>query len=165
MPPVMTPEEIARLPYRRNVGAMVLNRDGQVFVGQRRDMISDAWQMPQGGIDKGEEPGQAVLRELVEETGITADLVDLIAQSDDWLTYDLPADLVPRIWKGRYRGQKQKWYLLRFLGTDDQIDIATGHPEFTRWRWSPVDQLVANIVPFKRGVYARVIDSFADHLG
>jgi putative (di)nucleoside polyphosphate hydrolase len=164
MPHALTPEQIARLPYRRNVGAMVLNREGGVFVGQRLDMISDAWQMPQGGIDKDEEPGQAVLRELVEETGITANLVDLVAQSDDWLTYDLPAELVPRIWKGRYRGQKQKWYLLRFLGTDDQIDIATEHPEFSRWRWLPVDRLVDNIVPFKREVYARVIDDFAAHL-
>ncbi len=160
----MTPEEIARLPYRRNVGAMLVNRDGHVFVAQRNDMISDAWQMPQGGIDGTEEPRDAVLRELEEETGITPDLVEIVAESPGWLSYDLPFDLVPKIWKGRHRGQKQKWFLLRFLGDDAQIDIQTDHPEFTKWRWSPVDELVDNIVPFKRDVYRQVIAAFAHHL-
>jgi len=160
----MTPEEIARLPYRRNVGAMLVNRDGRVFVAQRNDMISDAWQMPQGGIDGTEEPRDAVLRELEEETGITPDLVEIVAESPGWLSYDLPFDLVPKIWKGRHRGQKQKWFLLRFLGDDAQIDIETDHPEFTKWRWSPVDELVDNIVPFKRDVYRQVIAAFAHHL-
>jgi putative (di)nucleoside polyphosphate hydrolase len=160
----MTPEEIARLPYRRNVGAMLVNRDGHVFVAQRNDMISDAWQMPQGGIDGTEEPRDAVLRELEEETGITPDLVEIVAESPGWLSYDLPHDLVPKIWKGRHRGQKQKWFLLRFLGDDAQIDIKTDHPEFTKWRWSPVDELADNIVPFKRDVYRQVIAAFAHHL-
>ncbi len=156
----MTPEEIAQLPYRPCVGIMLVNAAGHVFVGQRNDRHAEAWQMPQGGVDKGEEPGQAALRELWEETGVREDLVELIAESDDWLTYDLPQDLVPKIWKGRYRGQKQKWYLFRFLGEDQQIDIATKHPEFTTWRWAPVDGLVDAIVPFKRDVYAEVVSAF-----
>ncbi len=160
----MTPEEITRLPYRRNVGAMLVNRRGHVFVARRNDVISDAWQMPQGGIDGTEEPRDAVLRELEEETGITPDLVEIVAESPDWLSYDLPFDLVPKIWKGRHRGQKQKWFLLRFLGHGAQIDIETDHPEFTKWRWSPVDELIDNVVPFKRDVYRQVVAAFAHHL-
>lgn len=156
----MTPEEIAKLPYRPCVGVMLINADGHVFVGQRNDRDVDAWQMPQGGVDKGEAPQDAALRELWEETGVTADLVEVIAETDGWLPYDLPHDIVPRIWKGRYRGQEQKWFLLRFNGTDDQVNIQTEHPEFTEWRWLPVDQLVDNIVPFKRDVYAKVVAAF-----
>ena len=160
----MTPEEIARLPYRPCVGVMLLNAEGQVFVGQRKDRDTDAWQMPQGGIDPGETPQQAALRELWEETGVTADLVEVIAESEGWMAYDLPHDIVPRIWKGRFRGQEQKWVLMRFQGADDQVNIQTEHPEFTEWRWQPVDQLVACIVPFKREVYERVLEAFAPHL-
>lgn len=160
----MTPEEISKLPYRPCVGVMLINKEGQVFVGQRNDRDFDAWQMPQGGIDKGEEPETAALRELEEETGVTSDLVEVIAQSKDWLPYELPHDLVPNIWKGRYRGQEQKWFLLRFKGTDDQVKIQTKHPEFSEWRWMPVEDLVANIVPFKREVYQAVVDAFETHL-
>lgn len=160
----MTPDEISRLPYRPCVGVMLLNAQGHVFVGQRRDRDTDAWQMPQGGVDKGEAPRAAALRELWEETGVTADLVAIIAQTEDWLPYDLPHDLVPRIWKGRYRGQEQKWFLMRFLGQDDQVNIQTEHPEFSHWRWQPVNQLVDAIVPFKRDVYRRVLDAFAAEL-
>ena len=160
----MTPEEIARLPYRSCVGVMLLNRDGMVFVGQRNDRNTDAWQMPQGGVDKGEAPRDAALRELWEETGITDDLAEIIAETDDWIPYDLPHDLVPRIWKGRYRGQEQKWYLMRFHGEDDQVNIATKHPEFTAWKWQDPNRLVDQIVPFKRDVYALVMAAFADHL-
>ncbi|MEO1733068.1 MAG: RNA pyrophosphohydrolase, partial [Pseudomonadota bacterium] len=154
----MTPEEIARLPYRPCVGVMLVNPEGRVFVGQRNDRHKAAWQMPQGGIDKGEVPRDAALRELWEETGVRTELVEVVAETADWVTYDLPVDLVPNIWKGRYRGQKQKWFLLRFLGDDSQIDIATDHPEFTTWRWAPVDGLVDEIIGFKREVYARVVD-------
>lgn len=160
----MTPEEIAALPYRRNVGIMLVNRDGDVFVGQRRDRFEEAWQMPQGGVDDGEDPRTAALRELEEEIGVSPDLVEIVAETSDWLPYDLPHDIVPQIWKGRYRGQEQKWFLMRFLGSDDQIDIETQHPEFSRWCWSAPDQLLDRIVAFKREVYARVLEEFAPYL-
>lgn len=160
----MTPEDIAQLPYRPCVGLMLMNAQGRIFVGQRNDRHKDAWQMPQGGVDKGEDPREAALRELWEETGVTADLVEIIAETPGWLSYDLPHDIVPKIWKGRYRGQEQKWFLLRFTGHDNQINIATDHPEFTRWKWQDPDRLVAEIVPFKRDVYAQVVAAFEQHL-
>jgi putative (di)nucleoside polyphosphate hydrolase len=158
------PDPIARLPYRRNIGVMLVNRAGQVFVGQRSDRDTAAWQMPQGGLDKGETARDAALRELEEETGVTPDLVEIIAKSDGWLAYDLPEDVIPTIWGGRYRGQEQKWFLMRFLGTDDQVKIATKHQEFSAWKWLAPKDLVANIVPFKRAVYARVLEEFGDKL-
>ena len=160
----MTPEEIAKLPYRPCVGLMVLNGAGEVFVGQRTDRNYDAWQMPQGGVDPGEEPLEAALRELGEETGITPDLVDVVAVSDEWLPYELPHDLVPQLWKGKYRGQEQKWFLLRFKGTDAQVNIETQHQEFRTWKWMPIADLVDSIVPFKRDVYNAVLKTFERHL-
>ncbi len=160
----MTPEEIAKLPYRRNVGVMMINAEGAVFVGQRSDRYKDAWQMPQGGIDEGEDPRTAALRELEEETGVLPSLVEIIAESETWLPYDLPHDVVPNFWGGRYRGQEQKWYLMRFLGSDDQVRIDTDHPEFSAWCWQPVEHLVEKIVPFKREVYARVVEEFEHYL-
>ena len=160
----MTPAEIAQLPYRRNVGVMLANRRGEVFVGQRLDNDQAAWQMPQGGIDKGESPRDAALRELFEETGVAPALVTIEAETEGWLPYELPVDLVPKIWKGRYRGQEQKWFLMRFQGADSDIDIATEHPEFSSWRWLAPDNLVAHIVPFKRKVYERVLAQFASRL-
>ena len=160
----MTPEDIAKLPYRRNVGLMVLNDDGHVWVGQRKDRYKDAWQMPQGGVDKGEDARAAALRELEEETGITAELVDVVAETDDWLPYELPHDLIPQLWKGRYRGQEQKWFLLRFSGTDAHINIETKEPEFSAWKWMAPAELPDAIVPFKREVYARVLAAFAAHM-
>ncbi|MEM1360880.1 MAG: RNA pyrophosphohydrolase [Pseudomonadota bacterium] len=161
----MTPEEIASLPYRQGVGVVLVNQEGLVFVGQRIDSTVPAWQMPQGGIDKGEHPKETALRELWEETGVEAEQVAITAETSDWLRYDLPHDIVPRIWKGRYRGQEQKWYLAQFSGRDDQINIATKHPEFSEWKWIAPGALVDNIVPFKRDLYRDVVAAFARDLG
>ncbi len=161
----MTLEEIVKLPYRRNVGVVLMNPAGLVFAGQRIDNPGPAWQMPQGGIDKGEKPKEAALRELEEETGVNPDLVEIVAKTSDWVRYDLPHDLVPKIWNGRWRGQEQKWFLMRFLGSDDQVRIETDHPEFSVWQWMSFDELVENIVPFKRSVYEAVRAEFRDYLG
>lgn len=165
----MTPDDIARLPYRPNVGIMLANPQGLVFAGQRIDapllgLDETAWQAPQGGIDAGEDPLVAALRELEEETGVTRDLVTVEAEYPGWITYDLPHDVVPRIWKGRFRGQQQRWYLMRFHGADNQIVIETAHPEFRQWTWIDPRDLVEKIVPFKRDIYAQVIAAFGDKL-
>lgn len=160
----MTPEDIARLPYRPCVGVMLANAEGRVFVGQRIDQDITAWQMPQGGIDPGESPRDAALRELWEETGVPADLVTVETETEGWIPYELPHDIVPRIWKGRYKGQEQKWFLLRFHGQDSDVNIETEHPEFSEWRWLDPAELIANIVPFKRTVYERVMAEFGDRL-
>ena len=160
----MTPDEIAKLPYRPCVGVMLVNARNEVFVGQRKDHYKAAWQMPQGGVEKNEDPREAAVRELWEETGVDPALVTVEAETDDWLPYELPFDLVPKLWKGRYRGQKQKWFLMRFAGTDADINIATEHPEFSQWRWLAADELVENIVPFKRDVYVAVLKAFRDRL-
>ncbi|TQD36680.1 RNA pyrophosphohydrolase [Rhodobacter capsulatus] len=160
----MTPEELAALPYRKNVGLVLINAEGLIFAGQRIDNPGHAWQMPQGGIDAGERPKEAALRELQEETGVRPDLVEKIAKTEDWLVYDLPEELIGNIWGGKYRGQKQKWFLFRFLGQDSDVNIATEHPEFSVWRWMEPAELVEKIVPFKRAVYEQVFDSFAEHL-
>ena len=161
----MTPEDIAKLPYRRNVGVVLANAQGHLFVGQRFDSEVPAWQMPQGGIDKGEDPRAAALRELEEETGVPASLVTVEAETEGWIAYDLPHDLVPRIWKGHYKGQKQKWFLLRFHGQDSDVRLdADDFQEFSAWRWLPADEVVAQIVPFKRDVYQQVIDAFRGQL-
>jgi len=161
----VTPEDIAKLPYRPCVGVVLTNAQGQVFAGQRIDAAASAWQMPQGGIDPGETPREAALRELREETGVGGDLVEVRGETADWLHYDLPYDIVPKIWKGRYRGQAQRWFLMRFKGADNQIVIATEHPEFSKWTWIDPTDLVEKIVPFKRDVYTQVIAEFADRLG
>ena len=145
--------------YRRGVGIMLLNRDGKVFVGRRIDQEEEAWQMPQGGIDRGETPRDAAFRELREETG--TDKAEIVAEAKDWLTYDLPGALRGRLWRGRYVGQKQKWFAMRFQGRDGDIDLATHHPEFSAWRWVGHDQLVTLIVPFKRALYGDVLAEFA----
>ncbi|WP_375175784.1 RNA pyrophosphohydrolase [Pseudooceanicola sp.] len=160
----MTPEDIAKLPYRPCVGVMLANRDGHVFVGQRIDNPGPAWQMPQGGVDKGEEPREAALRELWEETGVTPDKVEIIGETAGWVPYDLPHDLVPRLWKGRFRGQEQKWFLMRFMGEDADVNVETEHPEFSRWRWLPPEELVDAIVPFKRAVYEAVLAELGKHI-
>lgn len=160
----MTKDDDASLPYRANVGVVLINRDGRIFAGRRIDSDSPAWQMPQGGIDDGEKPRKAALRELREETGVSKDLVEFVAKTTGWLTYDLPPELLGKVWGGKYRGQRQKWFLFRFLGRDDQIDIATDHPEFDQWRWVAADELLDSIVPFKRAVYEQVIQAFRAHL-
>jgi putative (di)nucleoside polyphosphate hydrolase len=160
----MTPEDIAKLPYRPCVGVMLVNALGEAFVGQRSDRDQDAWQMPQGGVEKGEAPDEAALRELEEETGVSRELVTIVAETRGWVPYDLPYDLVPHIWKGRFRGQEQKWFLMRFEGRDDQVKIETKHQEFSQWRWLPVAELVPNIVPFKRAVYEAVVAEFKEYL-
>lgn len=160
----MTPDQISQLPYRPCVGIMLANPRGHIFVGQRLDRDQDAWQMPQGGVDPGETTRAAAIRELWEETGVTEKLVTIEAETAGLIPYDLPHTIVPTIWKGKYRGQEQKWFLMRFHGTDADINIATDHPEFSEWKWMPKDQLVANIVPFKREVYAQVLTEFATKL-
>lgn len=148
------------LPYRPCAGVVLINSAGLVFAGQRIDNPGTAWQMPQGGIDPGETAQDAALRELVEETGVPVDLVEIMAESPEWVTYDLPPELLGKIWKGRYGGQKQKWFAMRFLGDDGAIRIDTPHPEFSRWQWMHADAIIASIVPFKREVYVRVMADF-----
>ena len=160
----MTEDALEELPYRRGVGVMLANRDSLVFAGQRIDSNLDAWQMPQGGIDKGEAPEEAALRELEEETGVTPDLVTVEAGLAEWINYDLPAEMVPKIWGGRYRGQTQRWFLFRFNGEDSQVNIETGHPEFSAWRWVTTEQLMESVVPFKRETYLRVVAGFREYL-
>jgi putative (di)nucleoside polyphosphate hydrolase len=147
--------------YRRNVGIMLLNADGLAWVGRRLNM-PDAWQMPQGGIDPGEAPKDAALRELEEELGTAK--AEFLCENSGWLTYDLPADLASTIWQGKWRGQTQRWFALRFTGTDSDIEIATKHPEFAAWRWAPRADLPALVVPFKRAVYEALLDEFEPKL-
>jgi putative (di)nucleoside polyphosphate hydrolase len=151
--------------YRRGVGVMLLNAQGKVFVGARIDNTDEAWQMPQGGIDEGDDDSWATaLRELEEETGIAPHLVERIADCPERLKYDLPPELRGKLWGGKYVGQDQDWYLARFLGGDNDINIATGHPEFREWRWIEPEQLPELIVPFKRDLYRRLLNEFADQL-
>jgi putative (di)nucleoside polyphosphate hydrolase len=152
------------LPYRPCAGIMLANTEGKVFVGQRIDKApeGDAWQMPQGGIDDGEEAEQAALRELVEETGISPGFVDVIARSRNEHFYDLPEELLGKIWKGKYRGQRQWWFLMRFKGVDGDINIDTDHPEFSRWQWVSPDRLPQLIVPFKKRLYESLVSEFGE---
>jgi putative (di)nucleoside polyphosphate hydrolase len=152
------------LPYRPAVGVMLLNREGQVFVGQRMDSTLEAWQMPQGGLDAGEDAEQGALRELEEETGIPSDKVAIVARCPVELYYDLPDDLVGKLWKGRWRGQRQVWFLCRFTGTDDDVRLDAHEQEFRAWKWADPADLPAMIVPFKKKLYEEVLAAFADWL-
>ena len=154
----------ATLPYRPGAGVMLLNRRGKVFVAQRIDSTLEAWQMPQGGLDKGEEPLEGAYRELEEETGIGRDLVEIVTQAKQELTYDLPDDLVGKMWKGKWRGQRQTWYLARFLGEDEDVNIETPDPEFRAWKWADPAELPAMIVPFKKKLYEDLVGIFAEWL-
>lgn len=146
-------------PYRPGVGLVLFNRAGLVFTARRIDTKEAAWQFPQGGIDEGEDPATAAMRELHEEIG--TDKARIVAESRGWISYDLPPDLADKVWKGRFRGQKQKWFALEFLGEDADIDIATEHPEFSEWRWMRLQDVPALIVPFKRALYDQVVAEFA----
>ena len=152
----MTPYEMR--PYRPCVGIMLLNMNNQVFVGQRLDRSVEAWQMPQGGIDEGEEPSRAGFREMMEEIGTNR--AELIEERREWLNYDIPQDLADQLWKGRFRGQAQKWLAFRFTGTDNDININTDEPEFRSWKWADAAELPELAVPFKRDVYQRVLAEF-----
>ena len=148
--------DVSKLEYRENVGMVLINAEGHIFAGKRLDNNSDAWQMPQGGIDEGEAPEAAAYRELSEETGIYHSKARLLGKTKDWLSYDIPVDLIPKLWGGRYRGQRQKWFAFEFLGKDSDININTEEPEFSEWAWKSKDNLLSSIVPFKLDVYQRV---------
>lgn len=160
----LSADDIALLPYRPCVGLMLLNRDGRIFAGQRIDNPNNAWQMPQGGIDDDETPREAALRELREETGISPTHVEVLRESEAWRHYDLPVSLVPKLWSGRYRGQKQRWFALKFTGADSLVRIDTEEPEFRTWSWMDHDELFSKIVPFKRDTYGAVFAEFSDLL-
>jgi putative (di)nucleoside polyphosphate hydrolase len=152
------------LPYRPAAGVMLLNREGKVFVAQRLDSSLEAWQMPQGGLDEGEDAEMGALRELEEETGIGRGHVEIITRAPQELYYDLPDDLVGKLWKGKWRGQRQSWFLCRFTGTDADVNIQTAHPEFRAWKWAQPAELPAMIVPFKKKLYEDVLDAFSEWL-
>jgi putative (di)nucleoside polyphosphate hydrolase len=140
--------------YRKGVGIVLLNKDKKVFVGQRIDKTSEAWQMPQGGIDEGEDQYQAVMRELMEEVG--TDKANILHEVEEWLFYDLPVDIASKLWGGRYKGQMQKWFVIEFTGSDSDINIATEIPEFMTWKWANPNELLDMIVPFKRELYEAI---------
>jgi putative (di)nucleoside polyphosphate hydrolase len=149
--------------YRRGVGIMLINTRCEIFLARRNDVSGDAWQMPQGGVDRGETPREAAYRELREEIG--TDNVEVIAQSRDWLYYDLPEEIVTKVWGGRWKGQRQKWFLMLFRGTDAEINLATtAHPEFDSWRWASIDELETLVISFKKMLYLSVIDQFREIL-
>lgn len=150
--------DVRNLPYRLGVGMMILNQKGQIFVGKRIDAKTDAWQMPQGGIDLGETPSRAALREMIEEIGSNDGYI--VAESKNWYSYDLPKFLIPKLWNGSYKGQKQKWFLIQFTGTDSDININTSDPEFSEWQWVDMENLVDIIIPFKKKLYIAVIEEF-----
>ena len=150
--------------YRRGVGVMLLNPQRKVWVGQRLDNPTDAWQMPQGGLDDGEEPWPGALRELEEETGIDQRFVERLAECAEPLRYDLPPEMVGKLWGGRWKGQVQHWFLARFTGTDEDVNLATAEPEFRAWKWVEPAQVPELIVPFKRDLYRRLLAEFGDHL-
>lgn len=150
--------------YRPAAAVMLLNAEGKVWVGQRLDNALEAWQMPQGGLDPGEDPLEGALRELEEETGIRRDLVEIVARAPEELTYDLPEDLVGKVWKEPWRGQRQTWFLARFKGDDEDVNIATSHPEFRAWKWADPAELPSLIVPFKKQLYEQLLAVFAEWL-
>lgn len=164
VPHATGPIDPETMPYRPCVGIALINRDGLVFVGNRIQTVDIGpltWQLPQGGIDRGEDARAAALRELHEETGVIETKAEIIGTIEDWLTYDLPPDLLGRALKGKYRGQKQRWFAMRFLGEDTDIDLAAdAHQEFSEWDWVPIRRIVDLVVPFKRDIYQRIVEAF-----
>jgi putative (di)nucleoside polyphosphate hydrolase len=158
----MATRDADELGYRPGVGIMLLSRQGKIFLGHRIGMpVTPAWQMPQGGIDTGETPRRAAMRELKEEIG--TDKAEILGESRGWLQYDLPVGLADGVWGGRYRGQRQKWFAMRFTGCDEDINLATEHPEFDAWQWMAPDRLPELIVPFKRQLYVDILAEFREH--
>lgn len=153
-------EDYSDLPFRPGVGMMILNKEKKIFVGRRLDSKANGWQMPQGGIDLGETPSHAAMREMHEEIGSSSGKI--IAESKRWYSYRVPKFLVPRLWNGKYCGQKQKWFLIQFLGNDSEINLNTDLPEFEQWKWVDVKELPKIVIPFKRKLYYKVMNEFRD---
>ena len=149
--------------YRPCVGIVLIN-NGSIFAGQRLDYKSDAWQMPQGGIEENESPIRAAIRELKEETGIKKKHIKIILESKNWINYDLPKELIPKLWNGKFVGQSQKWFAMEFLGSDSDININTKNPEFSKWQWMTKNKLLERIVPFKKRVYENILSQFSAQL-
>ena len=149
--------------YRPCVGIVLIN-DGSIFAGQRLDYKSDAWQMPQGGIEENESPIRAAIRELKEETGINKKHIKIILESKNWINYDLPKELIPKLWNGKFVGQSQKWFAMEFLGSDSDVNINTKNPEFSKWQWMTKNKLLDRIVPFKKRVYENILSQFSAQL-
>ena len=154
---------LTEINYRPCVG-IVLIKNGLIFAGQRLDYKSNAWQMPQGGIEDSESPIKAAVRELKEETGIKKKHIEIILESKNWINYDLPKDLIPKLWDGKFVGQSQKWFAMEFLGSDSEININTKNPEFSKWQWMSKNKLLDSIVPFKKIVYENILSQFSAKL-
>ena len=155
--------KFSKKKYRPCVGIVLIN-NGSIFAGQRLDYKSDAWQMPQGGIEKNESPIRAAIRELKEETGIKKKHIKIILESKNWINYDLPKELIPKLWNGKFVGQSQKWFAMEFLGSDSDVNINTKNPEFSKWQWMTKNKLLNSIVPFKKRVYENILSQFSAQL-